>query len=1122
MPLTRIQGLLESLGKAGLEVPSRRVAAVILREGGGGGGSWGEATPASGGHRAEQYGFEALIELVWAPLGAVVDEVVSSKQPGASGLSPGASRNLEYLSQEMVGHAVGALTPRPFEEWLDQFQGILEDFAGTRPPARFASAVVGLLVPFVFPPTPAAAYLLAGSSVAGALLGRSMASRCHRRALAFITDLSLEEPLADILGQGVRADLVEALAKLWGPAAQDRPPAEEVTDLEGDSSGGRKRPSRTAANMRKLLAERTQHLRWALRNRLALKNIPQALGDAFDLFSASASAEAEHLLEPPSGGSHWTLMRHLILLDSALDRWVAEDLTEARLSGAFGGICVATDESPPSEGRFGGMRFQVTFVYIALFPDAEAWEFAAEPPVRTISILADILHCPGKRGEDLLPILDKQVGRLGLLRADIVSCTTDGGGENEGRSGIHKLLESDNPSYVRRRCLPHLAWRTSDAAINCCTEHLGAYKNLAAYLADGVTWRRLRTIACTPKAEGGLGLFADGSAACKRIFHRMPGVVISTRPQTDMAVLEFLRGKESVLYNLASLDIKQRRLGTTTSETIETLRSQPKNICRGIVAEILHRCLFLMYWTTKRNLVAKESSWESLMAEASSTILSLDIDEGVLGRLGLAQGDLERKGWRPKTWVELVVLLICGSADAARDRLKEALDFHRLVADKAASHLSLTQDNIYGTPWLAARLLSSSALEAQASAKDLARHIAKTPPANRTLFEAHLFETSELWTELEAFGNATPPVPLWKGRRRFENLFRFFAPRFLVAPDHVLDCERQHARWKWMCGAKRGLKLPGLTAFLKCTSYLEKHDGEFPPDESLEEHLEASRAQLRWDYNEACQAEDLAPGWRQEMVWAGRFNLRSEDHGPLEAPPQPAAPRQDTSFGARWRNYIRTILRRGHWYAFASCPSVYFYVSENKVVAGRGSRGEGEAVGRNLAVAFFEPLGTAGPGEPRIVRRVLREDLSMKPRLLTIAELMSNCGILLPIDASRTAAESELALEEAFARSDLRKFTGHLETEAEEVHVYSLADEVPAEAAFLESEPIENLSKMALARLLELREEGGRRELFAMTWEALRARADMGALDGAAGPPPQPGRRARGRGGKGAKGRGRQ
>ena len=504
----------------------------------------------------------------------------------------------------------------------------------------------------------------------------------------------------------------------------------------------------------------------------------------------------------------------------------------------------------------------------------------------------------------------------------------------------------------------------------------------------------------------------------------------------------------------------------------------------------------------------------------AQTILSLEIDDEVLRRFGLTQTDLEEKSWSPRTWVELVVLVICG--EAAGDRLREALDFHRLVADKASCHLSLTQDNIYGTPWLAARLLSSSASDAQASARALVRHIAKTPSANRTLFEAHLFETTELWTELEAFAHARPAVPVWKGRRRFENLFRFLAPRFLVAPDHVLDCERQHARWQWMCAAKRGLKLPGLTAFLKRTSYLEKHAGAFPPDEALAEHLEASQAQLRWDYSEASRAEDLAPGWRQEMVWAERFNLRSEDHGPLETGPQPAAPKQDTSYAARWRNYIRTLLRRGSWYSFASCPSVSFYVSENKIVAGRGTRGEGEAVRRNLAVVFFEPIRTPAPGEAMVVRRVHREDSAMKPKLLTIAELMSNCGILIPADASRTAGESEVIMEEAFANEDLRMYTRHLETEAEDVHVYTLQHEVPAEAAFLEEEPMEELSKMALARLIELREEAPRRELFALSLQTLRARAAGKALDGAPLAPPMaqaPGRRGRGRqGGRGARG----
>lgn len=320
--------------------------------------------------------------------------------------------------------------------------------------------------------------------------------------------------------------------------------------------------------------------------------------------------------------------------------------------------------------------------------------------------------------------------------------------------------------------------------------------------------------------------------------------------------------------------------------------------------------------------------------------------------------------------------------------------------------------------------------------------------------------------------------------------------------------------------------MPGLNAFLRCTSYLEKNGGEFPPDDALHEHLESSRAQLRWEYLEATGAEDFASGWRQEMVWAERFNLRSSDHQLLEgaaaapAPPEP----QDQSFAARWRNYIRNILRRGSWFSFSSCPSVFFYVSENKIVAGRRSRMEGEALGRNLAVVFFEPLEVGG----NLVRRVDRGDLAMTPKLLTIAELMTNCGIRLPLGdgagASRTAAASETALEEAFANEDLRRFTGNLETEAEEVHVYTLTDEVPAERAFLEEEPLETLTKMALARLLELREGTPRTELFPQSLQALRARATAGNLGEAEAAPAPPEAAAAGRGGgrRGGKGRGRR
>ena len=81
------------------------------------------------------------------------------------------------------------------------------------------------------------------------------------------------------------------------------------------------------------------------------------------------------------------------------------------------------------------------------------------------------------------------------------------------------------------------------------------------------------------------------------------------------------------------------------------------------------------------------------------------------------------------------------------DYLPEALEFHKLVTDRAAAHLNLLSDSTYRTTWLAAKLLSRSPETAQHAAKSLAGHLASTRPGNRSLFEEHL----PLWGNLVAF-----------------------------------------------------------------------------------------------------------------------------------------------------------------------------------------------------------------------------------------------------------------------------------------------------------------------------------------------------------------------------------
>jgi hypothetical protein len=477
--------------------------------------------------------------------------------------------------------------------------------------------------------------------------------------------------------------------------------------------------------------------------------------------------------------------------------------------------------------------------------------------------------------------------------------------------------------------------------------------------------------------------------------------------------------------------------------------------------------------------------------------------------------------------VELATLVMTDDHQACQRMLPAALDFHRLIADKASAHLSLVASNVFRSQWLAAACLDRSAPRAQAAAQNLVQRILRTPADARSPFEKHLFLEYELWSALVDFSEARPPVCLWKGRRHFEALFRLLAVQFLCSPDHILDCERIHARWQWLCTIKRGVKLPALNATLRLTQYLERNSEDFPPHEALADHIAAARAQLRWEEALVEANEDIGRGWRQEMLWASRFNLRPEDMD-LLAPRGPAAAPGGADYERTWRTYMRLVFVRGHWFCFAERPEVIFYVMDNKVLAGREERGDTEASSRNLVVVFYEAFEVGA----HVVRRVQRDNQAVHPKLLTVPELMLTCGVGLAPRANRTSAEQELDLEEHFAELDLQRFRGVLETSASEDHVYSLEQEGNAEDAYLRETPIEALTKVALCRALERCTGEPRRPAWLATLQHLRERARpfLEPAAAAAGATPGPALealkvapRARGRGrGRGGRARGRR
>ena len=179
--------------------------------------------------------------------------------------------------------------------------------------------------------------------------------------------------------------------------------------------------------------------------------------------------------------------------------------------------------------------------------------------------------------------------------------------------------------------------------------------------------------------------------------------------------------------------------------------------------------------------------------------------------------------------------------------------------------MSLLSDNTFRAPWLAAKLLSKDEALAQASAVSLVRHIVAARPASRISFETQVCSQEHLRQNLEDFSKAEPRVLLWKGHGKYERLFKLLAPRFLLAPDHVLDAERIHARWQWACSQKRALKLQTLSASLRLMHYME-HNQVFPSHEDMLPNLEAERLDHKLALESLVDADEVALGWRRLFV----------------------------------------------------------------------------------------------------------------------------------------------------------------------------------------------------------------------------------------------------------------
>ena len=109
----------------------------------------------------------------------------------------------------------------------------------------------------------------------------------------------------------------------------------------------------------------------------------------------------------------------------------------------------------------------------------------------------------------------------------------------------------------------------------------------------------------------------------------------------------------------------------------------------------------------------------------------------------------------------------------------------------------------------------------------------------------------------------------------------------------------------------------------------------------------------------------------------------------------------------------------------------------------------------------------------------------MQPQLLTIAEILQQCGASLPPDAERTAATTELLMEARYETLEIERFVAELEPQAHEVHMYKLEQGEHAEAVLAAELPAEHRTKMILARCLQRKGALSDGETLQSAWSSL-------------------------------------
>ena len=331
--------LAKHLGEQGFETPAWANADAELTMG-------LDPLPLTGGRRPGRgVAFTHLVNMVWQP--------VLRHMEGSCPWTARVAKNHEALVVEMNGIGGNPSEPLLVDDWVSFIHHTIARLVGVDVPVDLITAVAVPLTICNWAPTTATARHFMRTSLAGKLVGPTMAKQLSRKVLAEVADVPA--PLmsdADLL-KGCQRDLV---ASLRLQHCED-----DVVDIDRPT----KRLRRAKASMSQTLAASTQTVLYALKHHVGSAAVRGTVTDAVELVKNLAGVDVD--CDMSGGGatvSYTAFARHLLVLDGAIGRWMAEELFCNRENGTFAGVALATDESPPSQPRFRGLRFQITVLYV--------------------------------------------------------------------------------------------------------------------------------------------------------------------------------------------------------------------------------------------------------------------------------------------------------------------------------------------------------------------------------------------------------------------------------------------------------------------------------------------------------------------------------------------------------------------------------------------------------------------------------------------------------------------------------------------------------------------------------------------------------------------------------------